>query len=491
VPRAFSRWASLLLVLSLGLGVSAARAANAPVPVYVVLWFDTEDYILPASDDAALHLADFLSREGVRATFKIVGEKARTLQQRRRRDVIAALQKHEIGYHTNFHSTQPTPAQYLYNLGWDEGVAEFDRREHSGFEEVQRIFSTAPTCYGQPGSSWGPQVFGALRRWGVPVYLDAGSHVGLENRPCYYGGLLNLFQLAHTLRADLNRPAHLPAAQERFLSARARLQKEGGGIVSIYYHPCEFVHKQFWDGVNFHRGANPPRERWELPPAQSPQESQACYDVFEKYIRFIKSQDGVRFVTAGETARLYRDRARGRIFSPAVLRTVARGVTDKVTFQKHGDFSLSASEVLALLSEYVCRKTAGTEAGNTELKDTPYGPTGTVVSLSGPVTTDDSQFLRTTADVVDFLHRQGRVPSAVWLGSVPVPPESYLPALAEVAQALLSGQPMPKTIEVRPAQLAVAANVAEDGPHLWGWVIFPKGFRAPEMMQLAKSRPGL
>ena len=45
--------------------------------------------------------------------------------------------KHEIGYHSNFHSTQPTPALYLSNLTWDEGVAEFNRRERPGFEDVK------------------------------------------------------------------------------------------------------------------------------------------------------------------------------------------------------------------------------------------------------------------------------------------------------------------------------------------------------------------
>ena len=63
----------------------------APPPVYVVLWFDTEDYIEPASDDAALRIANDLDKLGVRATFKVVGEKARTLERRGRRDVIQAL----------------------------------------------------------------------------------------------------------------------------------------------------------------------------------------------------------------------------------------------------------------------------------------------------------------------------------------------------------------------------------------------------------------
>src|SRR6476661_2990707 len=112
--------------------------AAAPT-VYVILWFDTEDYILPASDDAAKKLADWLTKEGVKATFKVVGEKARTLEKRGRQDVIDALKKHEIGYHSNYHSVPPTPAQYLSNLGWDDGVAEFDRREGPGREDVQRV----------------------------------------------------------------------------------------------------------------------------------------------------------------------------------------------------------------------------------------------------------------------------------------------------------------------------------------------------------------
>ena len=177
----------------------------APAKVYVILWFDTEDYILPAADDAALHLATFLTHEGIRGTFKVVGEKARVLERRKRDDVIAALKKHEIGFHSNWHSVQPSPAMYLSTLGWDEGVAEFDRREGPGRDDVERIFGKAPTCYGQPGSSWGPQSYGAMRQWGMGVYLDSGRHVGLDGKPCYYDGVLNLYQLDHQPRTDADR----------------------------------------------------------------------------------------------------------------------------------------------------------------------------------------------------------------------------------------------------------------------------------------------
>ena len=52
----------LLLLITL-LPACRAGAADTTAKVYVLLWFDTEDYLLPASDDAALHLAEFLSGE--------------------------------------------------------------------------------------------------------------------------------------------------------------------------------------------------------------------------------------------------------------------------------------------------------------------------------------------------------------------------------------------------------------------------------------------
>jgi hypothetical protein len=478
----------IVLLCLFSFAVSTVGAAETSARVYVILWFDTEDYILPASDDATLRLARFLTRELIRAVFKIVGERALSFERRGRTDIIEALKKHEIGFHSRWHSVQPSPAMYLSDLGWDDGVAEFDRREKPGFDDVKRIFDTAPTCYGQPGSSWGPQSYGAMRKWGMDVYLDAGSHVRLDDKPYYYGDVLNFYKLEHQLRVRLDSLQALKPAEDEFLAARKKLQAEGGGIVSIYYHPCEFVHKEFWDGVNFKYGANPPREQWKQPPMKSPRESQVAFEVFENYIRFMKRFPDVKFITATEAAKVYRDRARGRPFSPADLRKIATAVNDKVTFQRHGDYALAASEVFALLNEYVAEKSAGRNPETVTLKGTPYGPSNPVPVFAEPVTTDWSQFTRTAADVAAFVQKQQRIPTAVWLGSVPVPPEAYLNALARVAADLVDGKEPPRTVELRPAQLAVADHVTADNPRLWGWVIFPRGFRAPAMMELAKRQ---
>jgi hypothetical protein len=324
-----------------------------------------------------------------------------------------------------------------------------------------------------------------MNKWGMKVYLDAGQHVALDGRPCYYGGVLTLYQLKYHLRADLNKPEKLGEAQDRFVAARKDLLAEGGGIISIFYHPCEWVHKQFWDGVNFSRGANPPRSEWRLPPAKSADETKTSHRIFADYIRFIKRFGDVEFITASQALKLYPDRARGRRFTPANLKTIAAGVSSEVTFQKHKDFSLSASEVFVLLNDYVAARAAGRTPESVALTGTPYGPTGRVPTLGKTVTTDASQFGRTSIDVADFMRKQGRIPSAVWLGSTAVPPEAYLQALTGVALELLAGKPMPARVEVKAGKLGFAKNVAVDDPKLWGWVIFPPGFRAPAMMDLA------
>jgi hypothetical protein len=476
-----------LLVVSLLPPVSGAAAAEPKTKIYVVLWFDTEDYILPASDDAALRLADFLSGEGIHATFKVVGEKARTLERRGRHDVIKALARHEIGYHSNYHSVQPTPALYLAPLGWDDGVAEFNRRERPGFDDVNRLFGQRPTCYGQPGSSWGPQSFGSLRDWGVEVYLDAGGHVRLDDRPHYYCGVLTLYKLAHTLRTGLGGENELRAAEDAFHQARQALIDEGGGVVSIFYHPCEFVHKQFWDGVNFTGGANPPREQWKLPPMKSPEEIATAYRTFESYIRFIHGFPDVRFITASGAAQLYRDRARDREYSTDELRAIAAAVGDGVTFQAHDGYALSAAEVFRLVNQWLVRSLDKQPDDAIKLSSSPLGPTRPAPAMADVVNADWSQFARTVLDVSDALEREHRVPSAIWLGSAPVTPESYLVSAARVAcDAFEKGiNATPGGVEFRPARLEAAEYVAKDSPELWSWVIFPPGHRAQDMMELA------
>ncbi len=478
--------ASCVAAVCLFLPAGFVQAGDKAAKVYVVLWFDTEDYLLPASDDSALRLATFLKSQGIRATFKVVGEKARTLEKRGRYDVIGALRDHEIGYHSNYHSTQPSPALYLNELGWTDGVIEFDRREKAGYEDVKRIFGQAPSCYGQPGTSWAPQAFGAMRGWGMPIYLDAGAHVKLDDKPYYYGGIFTMYKLAHQLRTLLMNPTDVDQAEQQFQVSREALLKEGGGLVSIIYHPCEFVHKEFWDGVNFRDGANPPREAWKLPREKTAEEKAVAFGNFERYVTFMKHFPDVQFVTATEALQLYRDDAAGHTFSRDELKAIAQKCGSNVSFVQVGDLYLSAAEVFTILNTFVARSMKEDRIDSVRLEGAPFGPGRASIEFKAEQKATTNQMMRTAVDLQDYMARHRMIPNAVWLGSLDVPPEVYLQGLASLTLSLLEGKEVPLEITFKPATLEAGKYVSDDDVKLWKWAIFPKGFHAPSLMQLAR-----
>jgi len=127
---------------------------------------------------------------------------------------------------------------------------------------VQRIFGRPLVCFGQPGSSWGPQLYPALKKWGVSLYLDEALHVGLpDEQPFWFAGMLHVFNLRrNTVKLEFGGAADYERTRKLFDEAYERL-RERGGLISVYYHPLEFVFRGFGDVVNFGAGANTPPDK--------------------------------------------------------------------------------------------------------------------------------------------------------------------------------------------------------------------------------------
>ncbi|HNS19246.1 MAG TPA: hypothetical protein PKH24_02045 [Sedimentisphaerales bacterium] len=466
----------LLAVCAFACLSTAVSPAAQPPTVYVTFWFDTEDFILPQADDAAMRLAEMFSSRGVQATFKIVGEKARVLEERGRDDVILALAKNDIAYHSTLHSVHPTPSEYSRDLGWHEGVSEFIRREGAGLETLQRVFGVNASCYGQPGGSWTPQSYGALRAFGIPLYLDETSHVNVNNRPFWYCGVLNILRLGDCVLRTGWADDEVKDACAKFDRVQEKLIREGGGIVSIYYHPCEFVHEQFWDGVNFSHGANPPRSEWKLPPMKSPEKQEQAFRAFETFLDHIVRRPGVRLVTAREIAALYPDRIYSHLLTRSDIQTIAAAFQKELSYVDLGGRIVSVGEGLLAMCERVGR---GTDEVVLEFA---YGPASAPQRFVKEGTFSQEAVQQAAREMLDIVHTTSQLPTVIWVAGQPVRPEDFAVTLASmVASERDSGD-----VPLRRGELAAKKYVADDSPGLWGWVIFPKGFNAPGMMEVAK-----
>lgn len=446
---------SLLLLCFALLAVASSPPAN-PAPIYYLLWFDTEDFIEPASDDAALRLAQELDKLGIRATFKVVGEKARVLEKRGRRDVIGALAKHDIGYHSNNHSIPPSPAVYLRPLGWLEGAAEFERREGPGARDVARIFGKTPSCYGQPGNSWGPQSLPALRQMGIPVYMDEARQVGLNQQPFWYGGVLHVFNLRQfSPRANLNQPQDLDDGIKKFDAAVAELRQRGGpGFIQSYYHPTEWVTTEFWDGVNFRKGRYTPPDQYQRPKARTPAETAQAFRIFLDFIRHVQQTPGIRFVTARDLP--------GLLANPVTRPGAAEARAQfREAIDMHGEHS--ASDLLLALLGISPRHADG-----------PSERVATTVKAA----VDRVKFDYAKRQAVAHIEQTGRLPSHVFVDSGTL-------GIGDFASMVAHDDGGPQ-VPLRIGQLAFERHIATDGQQTFDWVIHPEGFDGSALLELGR-----
>ncbi len=225
-------------------------------------------------------------------------------------------------------------------------------------------------------------------------------HVGVNEQPFWYGGLLHIFNMGRfQMRAQFGGKEPQSGSFERFDRAAAELQSHGGGVISIYYHPTEFVTTEFWDAVNFAKGANTERDHWQRPRRRTPEDAERCFGILHDYVTHAKTVPGVRFVTARELLQLY-----GGSAPPQLDRArMAAHLAARQTFLETPEGTLSAADMLLALlgmAPQVVDGPATRIASNYHLPSIPR-----------------PAFERAKADTVSFIRTNQRLPAEVWIGS--------------------------------------------------------------------------
>jgi hypothetical protein len=376
-----------------------------------------------------------------------------------------------------------------------DGVAEFVRHERQGAADVRRIFGRdCLVCYGQPGSSWACQGIVALKDIGVaPVYLDEGRQVGLDDKPFWYDGALNVFGMGHNFtRMELHDANAVDEGKMKATDVVRRLSAEGGGLISTMYHPCEFIHEKFWDAVNFSHGANPPREQWKAPPKRSPEEIELAFARFGTYIDHLKGL-GVRFVTAGDLPAIYSDRVRSEGLTKAELLSLARRLADPQTtgvdYQMLSGKAVSPADQFELLTVAVGELIDGKSVAYPLAAKGLLGPDSRPGSTSeGGQTISWAAFRDAALDVRDYLRVHGRVPARVFIGTGSVTPADFLGGLAFAYQFRSEQERLPLEGVRLGKHLAVLTeqHVAKDSPDVFKWAIHRPGFLPAKILEMAR-----
>lgn len=229
----------------------------------VVIALDTEDILSETAPDAQLWWAEELHKRGIKATFQLVGEMARKLERLGRYDVIDAIKKHDIGYHTNFHSIHPTHPEGIEGMSLEDSVNWIIKREEGGIKDIERLFGATPFSYTTPGLSWTPATLIANHHFGIKVSFV--SPYAPRYQPYWYCGQLIM---DYGEKGNFEQAFPVDYKVEDFFTQLGRLKEKTKDIdatVAIYTHPGRIFTAQHWD-IPYKHGNNPSIEDAPPPP---------------------------------------------------------------------------------------------------------------------------------------------------------------------------------------------------------------------------------
>lgn len=264
-----------------------------------VFSFDTEDYVDPVSNDALKALAESHTRHGVPACFGLVGEKARFIRNCGRPDVIEAVSRHEVAYHSDHHFMQPdtdyehvfTP-EYMERESWDRGVARLVSEESLGMHDVAEIFGVRPVTWLRTYGDWAPQYLAAFERLGIGVYAYGPPFHILDPQPIWYCNQLIIANPRMSYESNLHRQdmtveQKLEEHKRTFLSHL----ENGTERLGIVTHPTRFVSDIWWEEPNWWKGIldAPLRERWIAPPRFTPERTRELLWIVDEFLAFVSS----------------------------------------------------------------------------------------------------------------------------------------------------------------------------------------------------------
>ncbi len=416
--------------------------------MYVFVVLDVEDLVHPESDDVTLDVAKLLSAEGITATLCVVGEKARLWERRGRQDVLAAVGRHDVGLHSDRHSIHPTPSEYLADKGWEDGVAEAERREGPGVADLTRLFGRPPSTWATPGSGWAPQIPAATRKLGIPSHVYSHARAG-QTGACWFAGQLCFWDWrgipgGEDAYAD---DAVFEAALPQLLHGIEEGRSAGRQCLGLFAgHPTRLRHLQFWDALNYKGGTNADPAQYRTATRRTDEGYATALRNLRRTVLAVRDLPGVELITLRDVAPRF---APSEAPLPrAELRRLAQAVAESKEISCQEPAASPAQLLDAVVRAVVAIAGIGSVPLQMALRPV-LGPLEPVPALAAPV----SLYAETGVGGLQAFSRQiaatGHLPTSVGMGGVAVGPGPLLRLIAEAFAELQSGRE-PRSVTLTP-----------------------------------------
>jgi len=418
---------------------------------------DVEDLITEESDDACLWISRAFSARELTATFFVVGEKARLWEERGRTDLIEAVRRHDVGFHSTWHSIHPTMAELCQNRDFLGGMEEIWSREQRGWFDVERIFRKPLSGWGTTGTSWTPSLSGLMGRMGrgymySPIRLSGHS-------ACWFAGSLqfdsHIAGFDDTFADDNLFKSKLKETRS-FLSNQ---QKNGSDLACIFLgHPTKLICMEFWDAINLAHGKNLERYRWQQPRLKPRETWSTIQRNFGHLLDLLASQKDIQIVGLRELTQAFG--AQKPFLSHKELMDISTRIAQEETvlFTDH----FTSAEILLSL----CR--AVLDPRDKYPRESCWGPNALPIHSSK---TDflPEDILTMTQEIQEAVHSTGALPAQVELERNEVGIGTCFVALAKALTGATSLS-APVHLPYPPQAETVADTVAKKVP---GWIIHP------------------
>jgi hypothetical protein len=343
-----------------------------------------------------------------------------------------------------------------------------------------------PSCWGQPGGSWGPQIHPAIKQLGIPLIVYPETYTPSSDIH-WYAGMLTFgyrrffegFDLLYSQPENFQR--HFQAFQERVES----YLRAGYDWMGLFCgHPITIRAYEFGDVLNFGRGKETPPALWQQPPLKSEAEYQTALHNFATLVKYVAAHPRLQVLPAGAVCeRLARVSDRIRLetlleYAESVCRNGEILVDDS---------RLSAAEALDLIVQALVTSAQGTR--RTEFAWREVGaPIEIPPQHDAVIRPAWVEFLSSCEDIHVFITRSGRLPAAVTVGNATVGIGDFYRAACEalVAQAGRQGQPA-LTISPGPQLPAIAGDIAERTEFGYrNWVIHKPDLKTTRLLELTR-----